>query len=104
MAKKKQYRIKQGPDAANIIFRIVLYAWALVIIFPLFWMVYTSVKERGEFIADRFKLPQNIWLANYQTAIMDSAAESSLLRYFGNTFIIVAISTVLMLIMVSVTS
>ena len=104
MAKKKQHRIKSRPDAANIIFRIVLYIWALVIILPLFWMVYTSVKERGEFIADRFKLPQNLWFANYQTAIMDSAAESSLLRYFGNTFIIVAISTVLMLVMASVTA
>ena len=104
MAKEKQYRIKSGPDAANVIFRIVLYSWALVVVLPLFWMIYTSVKERGEFIADRFALPKDLWIANYQTAIMDSAAESSLLRYFGNTFIIVAISTVLMLLMVSVTS
>ena len=35
---------------------------------------------------------------------MDSAAESSLLQYFGNTFTIVAISTVLMIVMVSVTA
>lgn len=104
MAKHKQNRLQSKPDVGRIIFRIVLYVWALVIILPLFWMVYTSVKERGEFIADRFKLPSIIWLANYQTAIMDSAAESSLLRYFGNTFAIVAISTVLMLLMVSVTS
>ena len=104
MAKYKQNRLQSKPDAGRIVFRIVLYIWALVIILPLFWMVYTSVKERGEFIADRFKLPSIIWLANYQTAIMDSAAESSLLRYFGNTFAIVAISTVLMLLMVSVTS
>ena len=104
MAKNKQYRIKSGPDIGNVVYRIVLYVWALIVIFPLFWMVYTSVKERGEFIADRFKLPENIWLANYQTAITDSAAESSLLRYFGNTFTIVAISTVLMLVMVSVTA
>ena len=104
MAKEKQNRIQSKSDVGRIVFRIVLYIWALVIILPLFWMVYTSVKERGEFIADRFKLPTVIWLANYQTAIMDSAAESSLLRYFGNTFLIVAISTVLMLIMVSVTA
>ena len=64
MAKVKEYRIKSKPDAAKVIFRIVLYIWALVIIFPLFWMLYTSVKERGEFIADRFKLPMNIWIAN----------------------------------------
>lgn len=104
MARKNKNRIKQGLDIGNVVYRIVLYVWALVVILPLFWMVYTSVKERGEFIADRFKLPHDIWLANYQTAIMDSAAESSLLRYFGNTFLIVAISSVLMLIMVSVTA
>lgn len=104
MAKKKQYRIKTGPDMGNVVFRIVLYIWALVILFPLFWMVYTSVKEKGEFIQDRFKLPKDIWLANYQTAVNDSTADTSLFRFFGNTFVIVAISTVLMLIMVTVTS
>lgn len=104
MAKKKQYRIKTGPDMGNVVFRIVLYIWALVIIFPLFWMIYTSVKEKGEFIHDRFKLPKDIWLANYQTAINDSTADTSLFRFFGNTFVIVAISTVLMLVMVTVTS
>ena len=104
MAKEKQYRIKSGTDAANVIFRIVLYTWALIVVLPLFWMIYTSVKERSEFIADRFALPKDLWLANYQTAIMDSAAESSLLRYFGNTFAIVSISTILMLVMVSVTA
>ena len=104
MTKDKQYRIKSGPDMGNVVFRVVLYIWAVVILLPLFWMVYTSVKERGEFIADRFALPKDLWLANYQTAIMDSAAESSLLRYFGNTFMIVVISTVLMLVMASVTA
>ena len=104
MAKDKQYRIKSGPDMGNVVFRVVLYIWAVVILLPLFWMVYTSVKERGEFIADRFALPKDLWLANYQTAIMDSAAESSLLRYFGNTFVIVVVSTTLMLIMASVTA
>ena len=104
MAKNKQNRIKTGPDMGNVVFRIVLYIWALVIIFPLFWMIYTSVKEKGEFIQDRFKLPKDIWLANYQTAINDSTADSSLFRFFGNTFVIVAISTVLMLVMVTVTS
>lgn len=104
MAKKNAYRIKNGPDIGNIVFRVVLYVWALVILFPLFWMVYTSVKVKGEFIADRFKLPKDIWLANYQTAIQDSTADTSLLRFFGNTFLIVVISLVLMLVMASVTA
>lgn len=101
---RKPNRIKSAPDMMDVIFRIVLYIWAVIILLPLFWMVYTSVKERGEFIADRFALPKDIWLANYQTAIMDSAAESSLLRYFGNTFLIVCMSTVMMLVMTTSTS
>ena len=101
---KRVKTLKPHGDKADIFFRILVYIWALVIILPLFWMIYTSVKERGEFIADRFALPKDLWIANYQTAIMDSAAESSLLRYFINTFVIVAISTVLVLVMTAVTA
>lgn len=104
MSKQKTLISQKGSDQANILFRIVLYIWALAIVLPLFWMIYTSVKERGEFIADRFALPKDIWLANYYRVLTKSVAESSLLRYFGNTFLIVAISTVLVLLMVSATS
>lgn len=104
MSKQKTLISQKGSDKAKILFRIVLYIWALAIVLPLFWMLYTSVKERGEFIADRFALPKDIWLANYYRVLTKSVAESSLLRYFGNTFLIVAISTVLVLLMVSATS
>lgn len=102
----KNNKIKASPASrvATWVLRIFLMFWAVVIIFPLFWMLYTSVKERSEFIADRFALPKDIWLVNYQTAWMDSSADSSLLRYFGNTLLIVIISTLLLLIMVSATS
>lgn len=93
-----------GAGAGTWILRMVLIIWSILILFPLFWMLYTSVKERSEFIADRFALPKNIWLANYVTAWMKSGAESSLLRYFLNTFVIVVISVLLTLIMVAATS
>lgn len=100
----EKQKIKVSSKAATWTLRIFLYGWAGVILFPLFWMIYTSVKERNEFIADRFALPKDIWLANYQTAWMDSSAESSLLRYFGNTLVIVILSTVILLLFVSATS
>ena len=100
----KNHDQKSSSNVVTWILRIFLYAWAGVVILPLFWMLYTSVKERGEFIADRFALPKDIWLANYQTAWMDSSAESSLLRYFGNTLLIVILSTVILLLFVSATS
>ena len=89
---------------ATWILRCFLLIWSFIIVFPLFWMIYTSVKQREEFIADRFALPKDIWLPNYQTAWTNSSADSSLLHYFGNTFIIVLISTILLLIMVAGTS
>lgn len=100
----EEFKKQSSPDIVTWILRIFLYLWAGVVLLPLFWMLYTSVKERGEFIADRFALPKDIWLANYQTAWMDSSAESSLFRYFGNTLIIVILSTVILLLFVSATS
>lgn len=106
MFQKKQNKIKASTASVitTWILRIFLVIWAIVIIFPLFWMIYTSAKERSEFIADRFALPKDIWLVNYQLAWTESSAESSLLRYFGNTFFIVVLSTVLVVLMVAGTS
>lgn len=107
MAKVKntnKIKVSKASLITTWILRIFLIIWAIVIIFPLFWMLYTSVKERSEFIADRFALPANIWLVNYQMAWSDSSANSSLLTYFGNTLFIVILSTVLTVIMVAGTS
>lgn len=106
MMKKHNNKIKASKSSVitTWILRLFLLVWAVVILFPLFWMLYTSVKERSEFIADRFALPENIWLINYQMAWMDSAAESSLVRYFGNTLLIVVLTVTLVLLMVAGTS
>ena len=106
MMKKNNNKIKASRSSVitTWILRIFLMIWAVVIIFPLFWMLYTSAKERSEFIADRFALPKDIWLVNYQTAWTNSSADSSLLRYFGNTLVIVILSTILVIIMVAGTS
>lgn len=106
MMKKHNNKIKASKTSVitTWILRLFLLAWAVVILFPLFWMLYTSVKERSEFIADRFALPENIWLINYQMAWTDSAAESSLVRYFGNTLLIVVLTVTLVLLMVAGTS
>lgn len=102
MNKSKSSVESFSSKLSTIPLRIFLVLWSLIIILPLFWMIYTSVKERSEFIADRFALPKNIWIVNYFTAW--NGTDSSLFRYFVNTFIIVAISTILLLVMVSGTS
>ena len=55
MMKKNNNKIKASRSSVitTWILRTFLMIWAVVIIFPLFWMLYTSAKERSEFIADR---------------------------------------------------
>ncbi len=103
-SKKNKIKASKSSIITTWILRVFLLMWGFVILFPLFWMLYTSVKERSEFIADRFAMPKDIWLVNYQTAWSGSSADSSLLRYFGNTFLIVVVATVLVVVLASATA
>ena len=102
----KRNKIKLSPASvvSDGILRAFLIVWTGVVVFPLFWMIYTSVKSKTEFIANRFALPKEVWIVNYFTAWNNGTSESSLFRYFLNTFIIVAVSTALFIMMVSATS
>ncbi len=80
--------------------KIVIYAllsvWALVVLFPFYWMLLTSVKSYGaynsEFIPKLFTLQPT--LDNYAEAF----TAVPLARYFLNTIIFTVITTALMLI------
>lgn len=104
MSNKNKIKLSPSSVVSSIILRIFLIIWTVIVVFPLFWMIYTSVKSKTEFIANRFALPDEIWIVNYFKAWNNSTAESSLLRYFINTFIIVAVSTVCFILMVAATS
>ena len=76
----------------------LLTLWALVVLFPFYWMLLTSVKDyaayNGEYIPKFFTLSPT--LQNYR----DAFTEVTLGRYFLNTVIFTVITTALMIIVI----
>ena len=95
-------QIEQKTKIKNIVWKTLIYAflgvWAVVVLFPFYWMILTSIKSYGaynsEYIPSFFTLSPT--LENYTNAF----SEVPLARYFGNTIIFTVITTVLMLVVI----
>ena len=79
----------------KVCIHIFLLVWAIIVLFPFYWMVLTSFKSYGsynsEYIPKLFTLSPTI--DNYISAFQ----EVDLVRYFGNTVIFTLFTTLLML-------
>ncbi|MBQ7775750.1 MAG: carbohydrate ABC transporter permease [Lachnospiraceae bacterium] len=87
---------KVRQKTMNIIIYALLTFWAIVVLFPFYWMVLTSVKSysayNSEYIPQLFTLSPT--LQNY----IDAFTKVSLAKYFGNTLIFTLGTTALMLV------
>ena len=74
----------------------MLTAWAIIVIFPFFWMILTSIKSYGSYNAESTPkfYPTDPTIDNYVTAFTGVP----LLDYFVNTLIFTVATTALMLI------
>ncbi len=101
MKKQVDYRkVEQNAQRRHIVFKVVAYTflgfWALVVLFPFYWMLLTSLKSyaayNGEYI------PQLITLSptfeNYITAF----TQVPLASFFLNTILFMVLTTALMLV------
>ena len=93
-------KLEKCAAARKRVTRAVTYAllavWALVVLFPFYWMVLTSVKSYGaynsEYIPQLFTLSPT--LQNYR----DAFTAVPLARYFANTVVFTLLTTGLMLV------
>lgn len=92
-------KIEKAARNRAIIVKTVVYfllaVWALVVLFPFYWMVLTSFKSYGEYSSEWIPkfYSANPTLENYNTAF--SAVPLS--GYFGNTLIFTLATTAIML-------
>lgn len=90
---EKQARIR-GRVRSTVV-HILLSLWAVIVLFPFYWMVLTSVKSysayNSEYIPKFFTL--SLTLQNY----VDAFTAVPLGRYFTNTLVFTLITTLLML-------
>ena len=78
---------------------VLLTLWALIVLFPFYWMILTSVKSysayNSEYIPKFFTLSPT--LQNYA----DAFTAVPLLRYFANTTIFTVLTTAIMLVVIT---
>ena len=94
--------IRLEKTAAERVLRVLTYAllvfWALVVLFPFYWMLITSIKSYGtynnEYIPRFFAIPPTF--QNYAEAFR----AANLARYFLNTTIYTLLTTALMLVVI----
>ena len=88
-------RAKSGERVRKTVTYVLLTLWALIVLFPFYWMLLSSVKSYSAYNAERvpafFTLQPT--LENYATAFTGVP----LARYFGNTLIFTLATTGLML-------
>lgn len=93
-------KIKLSPKekAFKVVVYLFLGFWALMILFPFYWMILTSIKDQGAYNAEftpKFYTASPVFY-NYT----DAFESVSLGRYFLNTAIFTVITTAVMLVVI----
>ena len=93
-----QKRAATRKSVIKVLTYTVLVIWGLIVLFPFYWMLLSSVKGYAEYnseLVPKF-FPSNPTVENYITAF----TSVPLLDYFVNTFIFTVLTTALMLVII----
>lgn len=96
--KKIEAKAAAGKTALNVVVYIMLVFWAVMVLFPFYWMVLTSLKGYGAYNAEH--IPKFITLAPTLENYAQAFSAVPLARYFINTIIFTVVTTALMLVIV----
>ncbi len=87
---------KQKKTLQDSIVYVFLTIWALVVLFPFYWMLLTSVKSYSSYNAEY--VPKLFTLSPTLQNYVDAFTTVPLARYFANTLIFTVITTAIMLV------
>jgi multiple sugar transport system permease protein len=77
----------------TIVWFVVLTSIALVVLYPLVWLLFSTFKPNSEFGVNRSLIPNNPTIANY-IKVADGIAGVPMWRFFVNSFILAASAVV----------
>lgn len=83
----------------NVIVYALLFLWAVIVLFPFYWMILTSVKSYGAYNSEY--IPRFYTLSPTLQNYVDAFTTVSLGRYLMNTAIFTAATTALMLVVIT---
>ena len=104
MEKQTDYeKIQKTAKIHRIVSNVVLYTlltlWAILVLFPFYWMVLTSVKSYSTYNAER--IPSFFTLSPTMQNYVDAFTTVPLGRYLLNTLIFTVITTGIMLVVIT---
>ena len=96
---KIEQRVKIKQRIVKTLTYALLTFWGIVVLFPFFWMVLTSIKSYGEYNSEYIPkfYSSNPTIQNY----LDAFTQVPLAQYFLNTLIFTVITTAVMLVVIT---
>ena len=103
MEKNLEYkRIERSAKVRGILGKSAIYTllavWAVIVLFPFYWMLLTSVKSYGTYNSEY--IPKFFTLSPTFQNYVDAFTQVPLAKYFVNTIIFTAVTTGLMLLVI----
>lgn len=96
---KIEKKAKARKTTANAVTYVLLTFWALIVLFPFYWMVLTSVKSYSEYNSEY--IPKFFTLSPTMQNYSDAFTAVPLGRYFANTVIFTVVTTAVMLVVIT---
>jgi len=78
----------------HTLYHVIMIIWCLIVLFPIYVLIINSFKTRLSIYINPFGLPSKFNFSNYSTIFKDSA----FLVYFKNSFVVVILSLLFMII------
>lgn len=96
-------KLEKSAKAKGIVRNVVIYTllilWAVMVLFPFYWMILTSVKSYSSYNSEY--VPSFFTLSPTMQNYIDAFTTVSLSRYLWNTLIFTVITTAIMLIVIT---
>ncbi len=95
---KDSLRVKRRGRVRSVITYALLGLWALIVLFPFYWMLLTSVKSYSAYNAEY--IPSFFTLSPILQNYVDAFTTVNLARYFVNTVIFTLATTAIMMVVI----
>ena len=91
---------KKGISVSRILIRTVLIGYSIMVVFPILWMVLTSLKSSKEIISSPWTLPETPQFVNF----VNAWNKGHIGQYFLNSLLIVSITLVILTLLSTATA
>ena len=96
-------KLKKKAETKKKVYNTILYTllafWGLVVLFPFYWMILTSIKSYGEYNSEY--IPKFFTASPTMQNYIDAFNAVPLVRYLWNTLIFTVVTTAIMMVVIT---